>query len=262
MDDDPEGEIQNKYLQSEIEKHILDLLNPIGLLPIDDRVPPSICRGDLHPSIDPGVVDLDHPQRVAETRRPCRQERHGSGCPSSRRMRARGEEASASCPPNQGTSSSTDRGPQDRLVGLPTSHGVATSNTSQNTTDNHSRQLALALGNWRLSDRLLDNCRCRPDDRCWSVVVVDVGAVNVPMMRGAHKQRPCGVSALPFGFIKPTNQYSVTIEPSRDIPLNHPVRVTGGHQVVVVVSKRRRCRTKRKSGKQKKNGFSHHGVHL
>ena len=32
MDDDPEGKIQNKYLQSEIEKHILDLLNPIGLL--------------------------------------------------------------------------------------------------------------------------------------------------------------------------------------------------------------------------------------
>ena len=58
--DDPEGEIQNKYLQSEIEKHRLDLLNPIGMLPIDDRVHPSIYRGDLHPSIDPGMVDLDH----------------------------------------------------------------------------------------------------------------------------------------------------------------------------------------------------------
>ena len=58
--DEPEGEIQNKHLQCEIEKHRLDLLNPIGLLPIVDRVPPSICRGDLHPSIDPGVVDLDH----------------------------------------------------------------------------------------------------------------------------------------------------------------------------------------------------------
>ena len=43
--DDPEGEIQSKYLQSEIEKHRLDLLNPIGLLPIDDRVLRSICRG-------------------------------------------------------------------------------------------------------------------------------------------------------------------------------------------------------------------------
>ena len=64
--DDPEGEIQNKYLQSEIKKHRLDLLNPIGLLPIDDRVPPSICRGDLHPSIDPGVVDLDHLNGVLE----------------------------------------------------------------------------------------------------------------------------------------------------------------------------------------------------
>ena len=58
--DDPEGEIQNKYLHSEIEKHILDLLHPTGLLPIDDRVPPSIGREDLHPSIVPGVIDMDH----------------------------------------------------------------------------------------------------------------------------------------------------------------------------------------------------------
>ena len=58
--EDTDEEIQKKYLQGETEKHRLDLLNPIGLLPIDDRVPPSVCRGDLHPSIDPGVVDLDH----------------------------------------------------------------------------------------------------------------------------------------------------------------------------------------------------------
>ena len=255
--DDTEGEIQKVYLQSEIEKHRLDLLNPIGLLPIDDRVPPSICRGDLHPSIDPGVVDLDHPQRVAETRRPCRQERHGSGCPSSRRMRARGEEASASCPPNQGTSSSTDRGPQDRLVGLPASHGVATSNPSQNTTNTHSRQLALALGHWRLSDRLLDNYRCRPDDRYWSVVVVDVGAVNVLVIRGSHPKRSCGVSALSLGLPVPTDQSAVTIEPSWDIPLDHPVRVARGHKVVVVMSKRRRCRSKRQSCRQHKSAFCH-----
>ena len=36
---------------------------------------------------------------------------------------------STCCPPYQRTSSSTDRGPQDRLVGLPASHGVATSNS-------------------------------------------------------------------------------------------------------------------------------------
>ena len=58
--DDTEGEIQNKYLQREIEKHRLDLLNPIGLLPTADRVPPSIRRNDLDLSIDPVVGDDDH----------------------------------------------------------------------------------------------------------------------------------------------------------------------------------------------------------
>ena len=58
--DDPEGEIQNKCLQSEIEKHRLDLLNSIGLLPIDEPIAPSIRRNDLDPSIDPVVGDDDH----------------------------------------------------------------------------------------------------------------------------------------------------------------------------------------------------------
>ena len=33
---------------------------PIGLLTIEDQVPPPIGREDLHPVVDPGVVDLDH----------------------------------------------------------------------------------------------------------------------------------------------------------------------------------------------------------
>ncbi len=54
---DTEGEIQNKYLQSEIEKHRLDLLNPIGLLPIDDRFPPSIYgETSTHPSTQEWLI--------------------------------------------------------------------------------------------------------------------------------------------------------------------------------------------------------------
>ena len=34
--------------------------HPIGLLPIDEPIAPSISRNDLDPSIDPGVVDMDH----------------------------------------------------------------------------------------------------------------------------------------------------------------------------------------------------------
>ena len=34
--------------------------HPIGLLTIEDQVPPPIGREDLHPVVDPGVVDLDH----------------------------------------------------------------------------------------------------------------------------------------------------------------------------------------------------------
>ena len=34
--------------------------HPIGLLPIADRVPLSIGREDLHPSVVPGVIDMDH----------------------------------------------------------------------------------------------------------------------------------------------------------------------------------------------------------
>ena len=93
------------------------------------------------------------------------------------------------------------------------------------------------------------------------MVVVDVGAVNVLVMRGAHQKRPSGMSALSLALPVPTDQSAVTIEPSRDVPLDHPVRVAGGHQVVIVVSKRRRCRSKPKSNQQKKSGFSHHGIH-
>ena len=79
------------------------------------------------------------------------------------------------------------------------------------------------------------------------MVVVDIGAVNVLVMGGAHQKRLSGVSALSLGLPVPTDQSAVTIEPSRDIPLDHPVRVAGGNQVVVVVSKRRRCGSKRQS---------------
>ena len=83
------------------------------------------------------------------------------------------------------------------------------------------------------------------------MVVMDVGAVNVLVMRGAHQKRLSGMSALSFALPVPTDQSAVTIEPNRDVPLDHPVGVAGGHQVVVVVSKRRRSGSKRQSCCQK-----------
>ena len=76
-------------------------------------------------------------QRVAGTARRFRWGRHKAGFPCSRKRPVQEEADSASCPPQQGTSSSTDRGSQDRLVGLPASHGVATSNSTKDPAKSH-----------------------------------------------------------------------------------------------------------------------------